>query len=120
MMPDPHRVVTEHNPLAIDSNFGQLISSAEFGRQAAKRTVVISFNHVDMAADNPIPITPRLFFRRATTFPKQTSAEQEAQLDELVDDALTDAYSESEQVTGFYTRCWRMTYVCPSRRRSLA
>jgi hypothetical protein len=60
MMPDPHRVVAEHNPLAIDSNFGQLISSTEFGGQVAKCPVVIPFNHVDIAADNPIPITPRL------------------------------------------------------------
>jgi hypothetical protein len=60
MTPYTHRGVTEHDPLAIDSNLGQLISSAEFGCQAAKCAVVIPFNHVDIAADNPIPITPRL------------------------------------------------------------
>src|ERR1700687_745657 len=60
MMPNPHGVVTEHDPLAIDSNLGQLTPATEFGRQAAKCAVVIPFNNVDMAADNPIPITPRL------------------------------------------------------------
>jgi hypothetical protein len=52
--------MTEHDPLAIDSNLGQLTPAAEFGRQAPECTIVIPFNDVDMAADNPIPITPRL------------------------------------------------------------
>jgi hypothetical protein len=60
MMPYPHGVVTDHDPLAIDSNFGQLISSTEFGCQVAKRAVVIPFNNVDIAADIPIPTAPRL------------------------------------------------------------
>jgi hypothetical protein len=36
------------------------------------------------------------------TKPKQLQLSK-ARLDELVEDALTDAYGESEQVTGFYT-----------------
>ena len=37
-----------------------------------------------------------------SALPKQLQLSK-ARLDELIDDALTDAYGESEQVTGFYT-----------------
>jgi hypothetical protein len=39
---------------------------------------------------------------RKAHFPKQLQLSK-ARLDDLIDDALTDAHSESEQVTGFYT-----------------
>jgi hypothetical protein len=39
---------------------------------------------------------------KRSALPKQLQLSK-ARLDELVDDALTDAYGESEQVTGFYT-----------------
>ena len=39
---------------------------------------------------------------KISALPKQLQLSK-ARLDELVDDALTDAYGESEQVTGFYT-----------------
>jgi hypothetical protein len=39
-----------------------------------------------------------------------------ARLDELVEDALVDAYGEPEQVTGFYTMMEK-TFDCLSRRR---
>ena len=60
MIPDPHSVVTEHNLLTLDSNLGQLSSATECGLEAAKRAVVIPFDDMDMPADNPIPVTPRL------------------------------------------------------------
>jgi hypothetical protein len=39
---------------------------------------------------------------KRSALPKQLQLSK-ARLEELVDDALTDAYGESEQVTGFYT-----------------
>lgn len=39
---------------------------------------------------------------KESALPKQLQLSK-ARLDELIDDALTDAYGESEQVTGFYT-----------------
>jgi exonuclease III len=42
-----------------------------------------------------------------------------ARLDELVEEALVDAYGESEQATGFYT-IWKMILSCRSKRKSLA
>jgi hypothetical protein len=39
---------------------------------------------------------------KKSALPKQLQLSK-ARLDDLIDDALTDAYGESEQVTGFYT-----------------
>src|SRR5580704_13238418 len=39
---------------------------------------------------------------KVSALPKQLQLSK-ARLDDLIDDALTDAHSESEQVTGFYT-----------------
>lgn len=39
---------------------------------------------------------------KKSTLPKQLQLSKEV-LDDLIDDALTDAYGEAEQVTGFYT-----------------
>jgi hypothetical protein len=53
-----------------------------------------------------------------SALPKQLQLSK-ARLDDLIDDALTDAYGESEQGPAS-TRCWRMTLICLSRRKSLA
>jgi hypothetical protein len=39
---------------------------------------------------------------KKSAFPKRLQLSK-ARLDDLIDEALTDAYGESEQVTGFYT-----------------
>jgi hypothetical protein len=40
-------------------------------------------------------------------------------LDELIDEALVDAYSDSEQATAF-SQCWRTNLRCLLKHRSLA
>jgi len=50
--------------------------------------------------------------------PLKTLQLRKARLDELIEEALVDASGESEQATGF-TQCWRMTFGCPSKRKSL-
>ena len=55
---------------------------------------------------------------KESALPKQLQLSK-ARLDELIDEALTDAYGESEQVTGFYTMLENDLHL-PSRRKSLA
>jgi len=53
-MPDPHRVVTKNDPLPASSNLRHLIPTAEGARRFTKRRVVISFDHVYVAADDAV------------------------------------------------------------------
>ena len=66
MMPDPHRVVTKNDPLAADLNLRHLIPTAERALEVTKRRVVISFDHVYVAANDAVTV-PLGFIRAAET-----------------------------------------------------
>ena len=59
-MPDPHRVVTKNDPLPTNTNLRHLIPTAEGARELTNRRVVISFDHVYVAADDAVTVQPRL------------------------------------------------------------
>lgn len=41
--------------------------------------------------------------KKATKQPRSSKAPSEAKLDEMIEEAIVDAYGESEQILGFYT-----------------
>ena len=57
-MPDPHRIVTQNDPLPADLNLRHLIPTAERALEVTKRRVVISFDHVYVAANDAVTVQP--------------------------------------------------------------
>jgi hypothetical protein len=85
----------------ISSGFRQTNGDSRRFREEAKRDGMSTKRNVKNA---PVKQGPRL---------------SRARLDELVEEALVDADTESQPATSFYTR-WKTTSGCPLKRRFLA
>ena len=59
-MPHPHRVVTKDDSLPADSNLRHLIPTTKRALEVTKPLVVISFDHVYVAANDAVTIQPGL------------------------------------------------------------
>ena len=70
-MPDPHRIVTEHDSLPADSNLRQLVPTAERAVEVTKRRVVISFDHVYVTANDAVTVQLGLIRAPETEFSEE-------------------------------------------------